>query len=175
MNPQLHAGDGIATDGQLWISDKRIIVSGDSGFQFRVYGGLAYIVLISTDGADLNTVAMDGADAANNKPPMSTRTEMSNYKGCIRKPRSYPNPFNPSTTVLFDLPSGVSARYAVYDIRGRLVYSKAIKALPNIQVCRLSLKFNDMIPNQSTGSGSYFGKVESSDGKTYTHRLMLIR
>jgi hypothetical protein len=34
---------------------------------------------------------------------------------------NYPNPFNPSTTISFTLPSAGSARLSVYDITGRKV------------------------------------------------------
>lgn len=37
--------------------------------------------------------------------------------------QAYPNPFNPSTTVRFDLPEATEVHVNIYDIRGRLIWS----------------------------------------------------
>jgi hypothetical protein len=43
---------------------------------------------------------------------------------------SAPNPFNPQTTVAFDLPSASSVHLAVYSLRGALVRTLANEAMP---------------------------------------------
>jgi hypothetical protein len=41
---------------------------------------------------------------------------------------NYPNPFNPTTTVRFDLPEAASVRLEVYDLAGRQVWTQAAQA-----------------------------------------------
>lgn len=36
---------------------------------------------------------------------------------------AYPNPFNPSTTIAYDLPQAAAVHLTVYDLRGRIVRS----------------------------------------------------
>ncbi len=44
--------------------------------------------------------------------------------------RSYPNPFNPMTTIAFDVPSSGRVTLAVYDVRGALVRTVVDAAMP---------------------------------------------
>ena len=39
----------------------------------------------------------------------------------VRLHEAYPNPFNPSTTIKYDLNANVNVELAIYDVRGRLV------------------------------------------------------
>lgn len=174
LNPQTHDSYGTTSDAQIWLSDKRISVSGGAGLRLYVYGGISYLVLISDDGADLNLAAKDG-----NFSPDPLYTEREGKKGAIyvsllRKPIACPNPFNPSTTVRFGLPAGVSADYVLYDIRGRKVFSEKLVGARMPQIREVALDFNQPA-GPGLASGAYFGRLVCSDGKRYVHSLVMIR
>ncbi|MBL8025830.1 MAG: T9SS type A sorting domain-containing protein [Fibrobacteres bacterium] len=173
-NNQEHAGDGIATELQIWYSDSRITVSGDSGLRLNIYGGIAYLVLASDDGGDLNLVSKDGQVTI--QPQIPTVSENSNSQISLisRKPSAIPNPFNPSTTVRFTVPAGVSADYGIYDIKGRLIMTTSITRSDFVQTKNITVNFN-RIKGNSCASGMYFGRLRSSDGKTFEHRLVFVR
>jgi hypothetical protein len=48
----------------------------------------------------------------------------------LRLAQNFPNPFNPETTIRFDLPRAMSVRLAVYDVQGREVARIADGSLP---------------------------------------------
>ena len=64
-----------------------------------------------------------------------------------------PNPFNPSTTLSFDLPEAGEVRLAVYDVTGRTVES-----LVN---SHLSLGYHEVVWNaEGMTSGVYFMRLD---------------
>ncbi|MBL8025828.1 MAG: hypothetical protein JNL74_05425 [Fibrobacteres bacterium] len=174
VNPLEHAGDGIATDEQVWIADRRITVSGDSGLKLNIYGGISYIVLISDDGADLNLAAKDGGTIS--KPPQGTATEKVKESVTIidRKPSAVPNPFNPTTTICFTIPAGIAADYCIFDIKGRLILNTKMSRSDFVQTKRITVNFSSIRGN-SFASGIYFGRLRSSDGRTFEHSMILVR
>lgn len=168
LNPQAHAGDGISTDGQVWVADSRVTVTGGAGLRLNVYGGISYLVLVSDDGADLNVVSKDGGFTPD---PLYTKAKKSGATAVLyRAPMACPNPFNPATTVRFALPRDVSAVYALYDIRGKKVWSESLvrSHSAGVREVRVDLKRN-------MASGTYFGKLVCSDGKRFVHALVLIK
>ena len=60
-------------------------------------------------------------------PPISIKVEEKNPDDIISIPETYalhpnyPNPFNPKTTINFDLPEETSVELLIYDVMGRLV------------------------------------------------------
>jgi len=79
----------------------------------------------------------------------------------------YPNPFNPTTTITYSIPSSGHVRLAVYDITGRLVTN----LFDGIQhPGNYSIKWNAA----SCATGLYFIRMES--GKTtLTQKAMLVK
>jgi flagellar hook assembly protein FlgD len=72
---------------------------------------------------------------------------------------AFPNPFNPSTTIRFDLPEDSFVSINIYDMMGRKV-----KTLinDNISVGRRSISWdgtNDL--NQSVSAGTYFYSINA--------------
>ena len=86
---------------------------------------------------------------------------------------AYPNPFNPSTTVEYSLPTDSELTLSVYDIQGRLV-THLYKGL-------ISTGYYKAIWNASKySSGIYFIRMHAldSDGKNNfesTQKIMLIK
>ncbi len=92
--------------------------------------------------------------------------------GRPRLHRSAPNPFNPRTTIRFDLAAAGSARLAVYDVAGRLVRVLVAGELPagSHEAVWDGLDSN----GRAMASGSYLARLEAA-GATATARLSLVR
>ncbi|MBN2012439.1 T9SS type A sorting domain-containing protein [candidate division KSB1 bacterium] len=85
---------------------------------------------------------------------------------------NYPNPFNPSTTLTFTLPSKIQARLVIYDLNGRNV-----NTLTDGKLAAGDYKFqwNGQDANgQTVGSGIYFAVLETPDFRA-SHKLVLAK
>ncbi len=97
--------------------------------------------------------------------------ELENQSSKFSLSQNCPNPFNPSTTINFDLPSNEYVSLKIYDISGRLV-----KTLANHTMQAGSHSFNWDSRNESgmkVPSGIYFYTIEAGDySKTVKMTLM---
>jgi hypothetical protein len=86
---------------------------------------------------------------------------------------NYPNPFNPSTTVRFDLPRAGSVELAIYDLRGRLV--KLLVSGQSFEAGRHQLQWNGTDDTgASVASGVYILRL--ADGSAaQTQRMTLLK
>ncbi|PIQ63795.1 MAG: hypothetical protein COV99_00775, partial [Bacteroidetes bacterium CG12_big_fil_rev_8_21_14_0_65_60_17] len=85
---------------------------------------------------------------------------------------NYPNPFNASTTISFDLPQAAEVEIEVYDLIGRRVMS-----IPS-QAMQAGAKRSIHVDADRLASGSYFYRVIAKmDNKTIveTDRMMLVK
>lgn len=84
----------------------------------------------------------------------------------------YPNPFNPSTTIQFTLPTFSDVSIAIYDLLGREIWSQTRNAqLPGVYDIRWNGESNS---GQKISAGIYLCKV--SAGKfSSTQKLMLLK
>lgn len=85
---------------------------------------------------------------------------------------NYPNPFNASTTISFDLPQAAEVEIEVYDLIGRRVL-----AVPS-QTMQAGAKRSVQVDGNRLASGSYFYRVIAKmDNKTIveTDRMMLVK
>lgn len=86
----------------------------------------------------------------------------------------YPNPFNPSTTIAFDIPDGstVPVRIAVYDARGRCIDTLVNGSLPtgHYEVLWQGRDF----AGRGVAAGTYFCRLERA-GLVKTQVLSLIK
>ncbi|MDD3536623.1 MAG: T9SS type A sorting domain-containing protein, partial [Candidatus Cloacimonetes bacterium] len=81
--------------------------------------------------------------------------------------KSYPNPFNPSTNITFDLPSAGKASLKVYNIKGQMV-----KLLADESFAKGSHTLSLELPAKP--SGIYILALESN-GKRITKRISLVK
>jgi len=84
--------------------------------------------------------------------------------------RAYPNPFNPSTTISFNLPMEniENARLEIYNLKGQKVKQYSISKNQS------SITWNGMDENEQTISSSlYFYRI-TIDGKTVANKKMLL-
>ena len=80
---------------------------------------------------------------------------------------AYPNPFNPMTTIRYDLPESDLVQIAIYDITGREV-ANLINTIQDEGYHRINWDAT------SYSSGAYFVKMTAGDF-TQTQKIMLVK
>jgi predicted outer membrane repeat protein len=128
-----------------------------------------------------NSPCIDAGDPSSPRDPDSTIADIGAYyyaqldakdRPPILYPSSlilssFPNPFNPTTTLSFDLPSSGRVSLCVYDITGRLVETLAdgVYASGTHQI---------IFDASNLSSGIYFARLKSSDF-VKTEKLVLLK
>ena len=85
---------------------------------------------------------------------------------------NYPNPFNPSTTIMYDLPEAGYTRLMIYDLLGREV---AILVNKNMDAGYYNARWDGRNQyGQSVGAGMYFYQIQSN-GFIRTHKMLLVK
>jgi hypothetical protein len=85
---------------------------------------------------------------------------------------NHPNPFNPSTTISFTLPSSGAARLSIYDVTGRKVRDLVSSVLP--------AGAHEMVwdgrddSGKTVSSGTYLARLKMG-GFTASHRMTLVK
>ena len=90
---------------------------------------------------------------------------------------NYPNPFNPETHIVFDLGlldgPDQQARVVIYNLLGQRIATLVNGVLPSGQY--------DIVWNgrdqrgRAVASGIYFVRLETSSGRNFTHKMVLVR
>lgn len=122
-------------------------------------GGDIYAQRVHINGA-LGLPPLSGADQ------QAPATEL----GLLHAP--VPNPFNPSTTLSFDLPEAKTVRLSIYDIGGRLV-RELVSGLYPMGRHTAVWDGKDSV-GRSMASGVYFARLQAG-GRIETVRLGLVR
>ncbi|MFH1278460.1 MAG: C25 family cysteine peptidase [Candidatus Eisenbacteria bacterium] len=83
-----------------------------------------------------------------------------------------PNPFNPTTTIHFDLPKPAVVELSIYDITGRRV---ATLVSGKLEAGRHEAVWTGRgVDGQAAGSGLYFSRLKA-DGETKTRKMLLLK
>jgi flagellar hook assembly protein FlgD len=107
----------------------------------------------------LDTLTSVGNDAGE-PPPVTTITSV------------YPNPFNPRTTIMFDLAEATTIELAIFDLRGRLVQ---VVESGSRSVGRHQATWNGQDDNgRAVPTGTYFCRLSTSQG-SQTKKLTLAK
>jgi hypothetical protein len=77
---------------------------------------------------------------------------------------NYPNPFNPTTTINYDVPKNIFVKLVVYDISGKKVETLVNK---NLQAGEHKAVWN----GSNYTSGVYFARIEAG---SYTHTIKML-
>jgi flagellar hook assembly protein FlgD len=86
---------------------------------------------------------------------------------------NYPNPFNPRTTISFNLPQETAVRLRVYDLSGHLVRTLLNGGV--VQEGRNEVVWNGRDDSgQRAASGVYFYCLEAA-GYSETKRMVLVK
>lgn len=81
--------------------------------------------------------------------------------------RATPNPFNPSTSIRFDLPEAGTVSLIIYDVMGREI-TQLVDGFKSAGSYEVTFDGADL------SSGVYFAVLETG-GKTYTQKLLLLK
>lgn len=150
------------------IKDNRISLTGGNGLTLGVKGPINYLVILSDEGVDMNLVADDNVTGV--LPPMAVKSAGKGRPGFALS--ACPNPFNPAVTVRCFLPCGESAAYDIYNMQGKRVRSFSVPGKAGQGV--LVWDGRDGL-GKAVVSGLYFGRLQTSGGKSASHQLLLCR
>jgi flagellar hook assembly protein FlgD len=92
--------------------------------------------------------------------------------GGVRLGRNYPNPFNPSTTITFEIPARSHVNLSIYDIQGRPVRTVTDRVMPEGPQ-EVVWDGRDEL-GKGVSSGVYFCRLTALD-RTLTRKMVLIR
>jgi hypothetical protein len=84
----------------------------------------------------------------------------------------YPNPFNPSATIAFDLAKDGQVELTIFDVRGRLV--SILEAGPMTAGRHQAIWYGQDRHGRSVSSGTYFCRLVAG-GQTQTMKLLLAK
>jgi len=85
---------------------------------------------------------------------------------------NHPNPFNPSTTIYFELPKAGPASLRIYDLAGRLIQERSWDDLPQ---GRSEFQWNGLDrQGRALSSGVYLYRMDTRD-HSLSRRMSLIR
>ena len=132
------------------------------------YGANTYV------GWDFDNVWVHDVDHSVNDgyPYLCREINLSADKSDIIKPlsmslRNYPNPFNPETTISFNLPMASEVELAIYNIKGQLV-ERVINSSMEAGQHKVVWNGNDV------SSGLYFYKLTTLEG-SLINKMMLLK
>ncbi len=85
---------------------------------------------------------------------------------------NHPNPFNPRTTIFFEMPQAGPATLRIYDLAGRLIETKTWDSLPQ---GRTEIRWNGLDrQGRALSSGVYLYRLDTRD-HSLSRRMSLIR
>jgi hypothetical protein len=118
------------------------------------------------------TWALRPASPVRPGPGIAAVGDDASVPAAARPLRCYPNPFNPRTTVAFDVPSAGPIRLAVYDAAGRLVRTLVAGAVP---VGRHEVVWDGRDDrDRAVASGAYLCRLEAG-GQRWSRHLLLLK
>ena len=148
-------------------SSSRVYVSAAS--EMRLYSTLGQIgkghlltILASVKQGEEELAATmslgEGSEEALKEAPLPTKFAL--------KP-NYPNPFNPQTTIAFDLPARAEVKLAIYDLLGREV-RVLVEGVREAGVHEVVFEANQL------PSGTYLYRLETLAG-SFVQRMLLVK
>lgn len=155
---------------------------------YRVYGSIhndldtSAVMLTQTTNTYFNVGAQSypylmvtATDIHGNESAAAVRAALSGVAVVSPALRLYPcqpNPFNPRTTIKYDLPEAGPVRLSVFDVAGRLVRALIDESVP--QGGHEAVWDGRDSSGREVGSGSYLARLEFG-GKVETVRMGLVR
>ena len=99
-------------------------------------------------------------------PPISIHNSKHEFPADFKLYSNYPNPFNPETTIQFDVKELVKVNLSVYDLNGRLI-KKLLKDHYSHGSYRIKFKVNNL------ASGIYFYSMEMGNYSAVKKMIIL--
>ncbi|MBK7702679.1 MAG: T9SS type A sorting domain-containing protein [bacterium] len=129
----------------------------------------AFVMVVMTGTADARVHYADSAVFVLSTP---TSVENAGVPHAATIISAYPNPFNPSTTIRFEIGTRNEIHLAIYDLRGRLI-SILVEGSVDAGHHEVEWRGSDRY-GRSVPSGVYFCRLVCSDA-TQTRKLILGR
>lgn len=134
---------------------------------------------LDVNGTDFDYYHTTASDFAGNEGDASTiESEVQGIEDAERLPEVFalhacrPNPFNPSTTIRYDLPKTASTRLCIYDLTGRMI--RTLVDAEYHQPGRHWVEWDGRDnAGQEVGSGTYFYRLEAGPF-SQTRRMTLL-
>jgi len=153
------SGDGVSW--MRWAGNQRLMV------ESRTTGGAARTTFQVATLADLAESVQYGAPEPD--PDVTSPTQA---PAVFRFEGASPNPFNPLTTISFELAAGASVTLSVYNVRGQLVRELLDESLP---AGPHAVQWNGVDHRgRQLASGVYYARILAG-GLEATRRLTLVR
>ena len=178
IDPTLATIHGVETNlGEGWlvrhsVTEEGLLRIGIAGYgEMTADGVVATISLVLNDGAAQFSLAAEGA-VNNNAISNIDEVEIAEIPDSFTLDGNYPNPFNPSTTIQFNLPETADIEIQIFDMLGRRVM--AIPAQSIAAGANRSIQINA----SNLASGSYLYRVIARmDSKTQVKqgRMLLLK
>ena len=128
---------------------------------------VTFKVFDSSEGSMIDVMVVDGSSAWVNNGLTIVSMSDAVLPTEIALSAAYPNPFNPTTSFMYDISSDMDVNIAIYDIRGRMV-AELVSGLHNQGQYKATWNAN------MNASGVYFVKMVA--GSTVkTQKLMLVK
>jgi hypothetical protein len=129
---------------------------------------ISFKVYDASEGELVDMTLNDGENVwTNNTMTVVSMSDIFSLPTEVSLSKAYPNPFNPSTTISYDVPSDMNISLVVYDVRGRMVAE-----LVNGSV---DAGTYDVIWNaENQSSGVYFMKLVAGNTMK-TQKMMLVK
>lgn len=176
-------------DGNSWVNSNQIIMAYQSGnIKTELYQDFEnnvavdkYLDTYNYSGSTLNNLVTQekvGDDWVNTERLLFTwgsSTDVEENKAVAREfvLNNYPNPFNPETTIEFQLPAASEVTVAIYDIQGRLIQTLVQNQFKSAGNHSITWDGHDMQGN-AVASGVYFYQLKSAD-MNQTKRCLLMK
>ncbi len=121
-------------------------------------------------------VVSEGSDLVLNIYLHQTGTDnqdnVQSYSETIHRIKNYPNPFNPTTTISFELTKAERVKVSIYNIKGQKITTLRDQVFPKGQQAILWNGKDDQ--QKSVSSGLYFIRLET-ETTHYVHKTMLVK
>jgi hypothetical protein len=133
-----------------------------SGFAFGIHGDSEFCE------ADTVVILIDNFHATGSSPVGVDDKDPGSLLLGFKLDHNYPNPFNPSTTIKFELPEDGFVNLKIYNIQGKEVYT----VIDNRYKIRGSYEYK--VDLTSLSSGVYFYTLQQND-KIKTNKMILLK
>ena len=133
------------------------------------FGGTPSFKLLDEMTGSLVDLYVDGSidGWTNNGVSIITLSDMAPIQSVVALNNSYPNPFNPSTTVSFSIPVEMNVDLKVYDISGRVV-SELMSGMQSQGLYEITWDAGN------NASGLYFVRLVAGS-EMHTQKIMLVK
>ena len=158
----------------------QVAVDDGAGAGYTVYAGQPSggkpIASSSKSKSGLSLKATDKAAGAASKPAVEKIEELAAkpvVPTVFALKANFPNPFNPSTTIAYDVPVQAQMTIEVYNLLGQVVVQLVNEYMA---AGSYTVTWNGMNANgQTVASGTYIYRIVSSTGFTQTKRMTLLK